>query len=97
MHLHSVDCDGDTPLHVMLRRNDIGAVLALIEAGAKVNAPGDMAETPLHIAVRQQNLQAADALLRAGADPDAISEFGESPRRMAAERAPKLRKLFGSK
>ncbi|MDP3194787.1 ankyrin repeat domain-containing protein [Tabrizicola sp.] len=97
VHLHSVDCDGDTPLHVMLWRNDTGAALALIEAGARVNAAGDMSETPLHIAVRQQNLQAVDALLKAGADPDAISEFGESPRKMAMERAPQLRKLLASK
>lgn len=97
VHLHSADCDGDTALHVVLRRNDSDAALALIEAGAKVTAAGDMSETPLHIAVRQQNLQAVDALLKAGADPDAISEFGQSPRRMAAERGPELRKLFRSK
>lgn len=97
VHVHSVDCDGDTPLHVLLWRNDTGAALALIEAGAKVNAAGDMSETPLHIAVRHQNLRVVEALLQAGADPDAISEFGESPRTMAMERAPRLRKLFPSK
>jgi ankyrin repeat protein len=97
VHLHTVDCDGDTPLHVMLWRDDTAAALALIEAGAKVNARGDMSETPLHIAVRQKNERAVDALLKAGADPDAVSEFGESPRRLALERAPHLGKLFRSK
>ena len=41
VHLQSVDCDGDTPLHVLLRRNDTEAVLMLIAAGAKINAVGD--------------------------------------------------------
>ncbi len=81
----------------MLWRDDTAAALALIEAGAKVNARGDMSETPLHIAVRQKNERAVDALLKAGADPDAVSEFGESPRRLALERAPHLGKLFRSK
>ena len=43
--LDSTDCDGDTPLHVMVRRNDIHAVQTLIEAGAKLNGIGDMGKT----------------------------------------------------
>ena len=97
VQLDSVASDGDTPLHVMLWRDDTEAVLVLLQAGAKVNARGDMSETPLHVAVRKQNLIAAEALLRAGADPNAVSEFGETPRTMAEKRAPKLRKLFGAK
>lgn len=97
VHLQSVDCDGDTPLHVLLRRNDTEAVLMLIAAGAKINAVGDMSETPLHIAVRQRNVDAIEALLKAGADPEAISEFGETPRSLATAQGARLRKLFGSK
>jgi uncharacterized protein len=94
VQLNSVASDGDTPLHVMLWRDDTEAVLMLLKAGAKVNVLGDMSETPLHIAVKRQNFIAAEALLRAGADPDAVSEFGETPRTMVTKRAPKLRGLF---
>ena len=92
--LNSVASDGDTPLHVMLWRDDTEAVLLLLKAGAKVNVLGDMSETPLHIAVKRQNRIAAEALLKAGAKPDAMSEFGETPRTIAAKRAPKLNGLF---
>jgi ankyrin repeat protein len=97
VHLQSVDCDGDTPLHVLLRRNDTEAVLMLIAAGARINAVGDMSETPLHIAVRQRNADAVEALLKAGADPEAMSEFGETPRSLATAQGAWLRKLFGNK
>ena len=52
--IDSADCDGDTPLHVMVWRKDRYAVDLLIEAGANVNAVGDMSETPLHVAVGQR-------------------------------------------
>lgn len=94
VQLHSADCEGDTPLHVMLWRNDAEAALVPLKAGAKVNARGDMSETPLHIAVRQQNRIVTEALLRAGADPDLRSEFGETPRTMATKLAPELRGRF---
>ena len=95
VQIDSVDCDGDTPLHVMLWRKDTEAALMLVAAGAKVNAVGDMSETPLHVAVRQQDISAIAALLAAGARPDAVSEFGESPRSMAAALGGRIRKLFG--
>ena len=42
----SVGCSGDTPLHVMVRRQNSYAIEALIENGACINAVGDMGETP---------------------------------------------------
>ena len=44
--IDSVDCDGDTPLHVLIRREDTEGALALIENGATIDAIGDMGETP---------------------------------------------------
>ncbi|MFP5480922.1 MAG: ankyrin repeat domain-containing protein [Alphaproteobacteria bacterium] len=93
----STDSDGDTPLHVVLRRQDSAAALMLIAAGAKVGAVGDMAETPLHIAVRLGDPQVVEALLAAGADPEARSEFGETPRSLAATRGRRMTALLGRK
>lgn len=72
--ISSTDCDGDTPLHVMVWRNDAHAVKVLLEAGANPNAIGDMGETPLHIAVSQENFAIAKALMQAGAKTNIRSE-----------------------
>ncbi len=69
----------------MLRRNNTYAVLQFIEAGADVNAVGDMSKTPLHIALKQRNLTATEALLKAGADSSHVSQFGQSPLDLARE------------
>ena len=82
--IDSRGCDGDTPLHVLLWRNDVDGLKSLILAGAEVNAIGDMGETPLHIAVSENLPDAIEALLDAGADPDIRSEFGKTPREIAA-------------
>lgn len=89
----SRDVDGDTPLHVMVRRGDAYAVRQLIEAGADVQAVGDMSETPLHIALRLPDLTIAAALLAAGASVTPISEFGQSPQDIATERGGDALKL----
>jgi uncharacterized protein len=94
VELNSVGVDGDTPLHVMLWREDTEAALLLIEGGANVNAVGDMSETPLHVAVTQENLDAVKALLKAGADPEAVSEFGDTPRTRALGLGPHFGKYF---
>lgn len=95
--LDSRDVDGDTPLHVMLWRNNTYAVLRFIEAGADVNAVGDMSETPLHVALRQQNLVAVEALLKSGADVSCVDEFGQSPRDLADQVKGDVRRLFDSR
>lgn len=92
--IDSRDADGDTPLHVMLWRDNTHAVLQLIEAGADVDAVGDMSETPLHIAVKKQNLPVIDALLKADADTSLKSEFGQSPRDIADQLGGEVRRLF---
>ncbi|MFV9506821.1 MAG: ankyrin repeat domain-containing protein [Oscillochloridaceae bacterium umkhey_bin13] len=78
--IDSRSSDGDTPLHVMLWREDHRAVAILIEAGADVNAVGDMGLTPLHVAVRKRMPEAITLLLQAGANPDLRSEFGTTAR-----------------
>lgn len=86
--------DGDTPLHVLLRRkNSIGAI-ALIEAGADVNAVGDMSETPLHLAVKNDDVLVAAALIARGADPDSPSEFDQTPRSLATNASREMRQLL---
>ena len=92
--IDSQDVDGDTPLHVMLWRDDTHGALVLIESGADVNAVGDMGETPLHIAIRKKNAKVATALIGAGARTDIRSEFGQTAVDMYYSVDPSFRKLF---
>ena len=94
VQIDSQDVDGDTPLHVMLWRGDTYASICLIEAGADINAVGDMSETPLHVAVRKENIKVVAKLLAMGANTEAVSEFGQSPRSLAQAIGGEIQKLF---
>lgn len=95
--IDSRDVDGDTPLHVMLWRDNTYGALLLIEAGADINAIGDMSETPLHVAVGKGNLAAVEALLKAGARTTDKSEFGKTPKERAAELGGDMQRLFSGR
>ena len=78
VEIDSVGCDGDTPLHVLIWRDDTEGALILIENGALINACGDMGETPLHIAIHKKNKNIIDALITKNARTDIFSEFGQT-------------------
>lgn len=92
--IDSVDCMGDTPLHVLARRPNLYGVRLLLEEGADPNAVGDMGETPLHVAVSVEDADMIRLLLDSGADPNIVSEFGDTPKERANSRAKRLAKLF---
>ncbi len=96
VHIASRASDGDTPLHVMLWQENTYGALLLIEAGADLNAVGDMSETPLHVAVSRGNIVVVEALLKSGANPAAKSEFGKSPKEMAFELGGEMQRCFGN-
>lgn len=81
--LKSADVMGDTPLHVFLWRKDDSAAQLLIQAGANVNAVGDMSETPIFVAVRNASIDTLVLLIQAGAKLDVVSEFGQTPLELA--------------
>jgi uncharacterized protein len=94
VEVNSHDVDGDTPLHVMTWRGDCYAVRLLIEAGAAIDAIGDMGQTPLHVAVMREDESIAELLLRAGASPDVRSDFGDTPRELAEKQDGSMLRLF---
>jgi ankyrin repeat protein len=87
--VHSKSSDGDTPLHIAALWGDRHAVRVLLEAGAVIDAKGDMSCTPLYYAVMEGHVQVAEVLFQWGADPDAESELSFSPRSLAAQKADK--------
>ena len=61
-------------------------VLALLEAGADVNAQSGTGPTPLHAAAAYSKTPAVvTALLAGGADPTAKTPFGQTPFDLAEE------------
>lgn len=97
VEIDSKDVDGDTPLHVLIWRNDVYGAQLLIKAGADVNAIGDMGETPLHVAISKENEPIIVALLEAGADTNIRSEFGETAIEKASKKGESIKKLFRQK
>jgi ankyrin repeat protein len=81
--LDSRASDGDSPLHVLLWRKDEAGARRLVDAGADVDAAGDLQDTPLHVAIRLKLAGAVAMLLAAGANADAPNLFGDTPRAAA--------------
>ncbi|MEM0947907.1 MAG: ankyrin repeat domain-containing protein [Pseudomonadota bacterium] len=92
--INSRSSDGDTALHFVVREGDAHAVKMLIEAGADVNAIGDMSETPLHVALRKEDLALATALVEAGASGNIVSEFNQTPMDIAIDLGGSFKRLM---
>lgn len=75
--------NGDTPLHAAIWQADDEAALALIAAGADVNAVGEDGYTPLHAAIAQARVPLARRLTDRGASWDAVNAFACSVREAA--------------
>lgn len=88
--LDTVDCEGDSALHILAHRQDLYGCRLLLENGANPNRQGDLGYTPLHYAVMAQNRELADLLLQHGARKDVASEFEETPASIAQDRGFKL-------
>ncbi len=93
IEVNSVDCMGDTPLHVLINRGNTAGSLLLIENGANINAIGDMGETPLHIAIRKKDLTVIGALVNKNAKINIVSEFGKTAAELAKENGIKLHSI----
>lgn len=76
--VHSRRSDGDTPLHVASFAGNRHAVTLLLEAGADVNAKGDLSTSPFYCAVSGQHMQV-----------DAENELGYTPRTLAKQKGDK--------
>ena len=72
--------DGTTPLHWVVRNDDLAAADKLIHAGADVKAADRYGVTPLYLACTNASVPMIRKLLDAGADPNAAyAANGETP------------------
>lgn len=67
------------PLHYAAMREDTDLLAVLLDAGAQVNAKGELGATPLHIAAAHGRASAVELLLTAGADITAQADNGSTP------------------
>ncbi|XP_055519327.1 85/88 kDa calcium-independent phospholipase A2 isoform X1 [Leucoraja erinacea] len=75
---------GETPLHIMVKRERFECALALLVHGADTNVKGQNGNTPLHLAMKLDNLDLIKALIVFGADVKSPNDFGETPGLIAA-------------
>jgi ankyrin repeat protein len=84
--VNAPDVDGATALQWAAHWDDVDTALALIDAGAAVDASNDLGVTPLMLAVTNRSHLIAQRLLAKGANPNARTKAGETVL-MAAARA----------
>lgn len=84
--LNAVDFRGHTALHHASRSGAVGAIDALVEAGAAIS-PSAYGSTPLHFAATWSNFDATLALLRHGAAVSPRTVAGDTPLHWVAEYA----------
>jgi serine/threonine protein kinase/ankyrin repeat protein len=76
---------GWTPLHLAAFTGERGAVQALLDTGAEVDAPSAVGRTPLYQAAKAGHLDVVRMLFERGAKIDALAEFGFRPLFPAAQ------------
>ena len=76
MSIEEIDGDGLTPLHAAIKKNNIGAVAALLECGANKEATTQDKNRPLHLAVAKSNTKAVALLLKHKVDINAHGAYG---------------------
>ena len=91
----STNSIGNTPLHAAVAGGRVESALALIEAGADVNAPDGGGHTPLHIAAEGGYIPIVEALLHRNANPHAVDAEDRTPSPSNTRRANSMRLSFG--
>jgi ankyrin repeat protein len=74
---------GITPLHYAAMNEDSGPLMALVAAGASINARDSEGRTPLHMAAFSTRTTNGKLLLDAGADPALKTDAGRDVLSMA--------------
>ncbi|XP_058459229.1 85/88 kDa calcium-independent phospholipase A2 isoform X2 [Malaya genurostris] len=80
-----INFNGQTPLHVMVTRDRLECVVALLAHEAEIDVVDHNGNTPLHIAVEKKLLPIVQCLAVFGADVNKTNKEGKSPRHMVGK------------
>ncbi|XP_052862024.1 85/88 kDa calcium-independent phospholipase A2 [Anopheles cruzii] len=77
-----INFNGQTPLHVMVARDRLECVVALLAHEAEIDVVDNSGNTPLHIAVEKKLIPIVQCLVVFGADINKANKDGKTPRHM---------------
>uniref|UniRef100_A0A182QI25 phospholipase A2 n=1 Tax=Anopheles farauti TaxID=69004 RepID=A0A182QI25_9DIPT len=80
-----VNFNGQTPLHVMVARDRLECVVALLAHEAEIDVVDNSGNTPLHIAVEKKLIPIVQCLVVFGADFNKPNKDGKTPRHMVGK------------
>ena len=85
LDIHSLDPDGNSPLHLMAVMGEQRAIQLLLGAGASLDLPNGIGNTPMHLAVYARHASAVTSLLAAGANAQVRNGAGQTAGDIAME------------
>ena len=88
--LDVADVDGDTALHVAVRRQNNEVLAVLLRKGANPDLKNSLEESPIHEAIRLGLVPTAQLLLRAGSEVNISGPQGQTPLIMASKSGPNM-------
>ncbi|XP_023312464.1 85/88 kDa calcium-independent phospholipase A2 isoform X3 [Anoplophora glabripennis] len=90
-HINALNFEAKTALHVMVERNRLECVVALLSREANADLGDKDGNRPIHLAVKGGNISIIQALIVFGANLDILNNAGETPRHLITkEQEPKL-------
>ncbi|XP_064215860.1 85/88 kDa calcium-independent phospholipase A2 isoform X2 [Tribolium castaneum] len=90
-HIDSLNFDKKTALHIMVMRNRLECVVALLSRQADANIGDAEGNRPIHLAVKQGNISIIQCLIIFGVDLNILNNAGHSPRHVITkEQEPKI-------
>lgn len=81
-NINAVNFEKSTALHVMVLRNRLHCVVALLSRQADMDLGDHEGNTPLHLAIKIGNISIIQSLIIFGANLDLLNNAGESPRHL---------------
>lgn len=85
--VNSINNDGETLLHIAIKKNQNNIVNLLLDSNASINACDNNGKTPLHLAI-EYNPYYVEVLINHGADVNSIDRDGQAPLHLALKYYP---------
>lgn len=85
--VNAVNFEGKTALHVMVERNRLECVVALLSHEADIDVLDRDGNTPLHLAIAKKLVPIVQCLVVFGCDIDMVNRDGHSPRHLVGKDA----------